>query len=266
MLHLILILIIGLVAQLTDGTLGMGYGVTASTALLSLGLYPAVVSASVHIAEIFTSFVSGGVHYKLGNVRRDIATPLTVAGVIGGILGAYTAVIIPQTPLKIGVSLVLLVMGIVIVYRFIDHHRRNTRYLPDGGQAVKYRTIRTLSSKRLLTLGGFAGFLDAIGGGGWGPIATSNLVLIDDIKPREAVGSVNFAEFFQTIAVSATFVFLLTDIDWLIIGSLILGGVTIAPFAALLVKRVPHRLLGIAIGGLVIALSLSVLIQFLLPG
>ncbi len=263
MIPLLLIILIGVIAQFTDGTLGMGYGVTSATALLALGFLPAVASASIHTAQIFTSLVSGGVHYKLGNVRSDIATPLTITGVIGGVLGAYTAVTLPVLPLKTMVSLVLLIMGVVIVSRFIHNHRRNNgsdRYLPDGGQVLSYKVVHNISSKRLLTLGGVAGFIDAIGGGGWGPIATSNLVLIDDVKPREAVGSVNFAEFFQTVAVSATFIVLLADLDWLVIGALILGGVVVAPFAAILAKKMPHRVLGLAIGGSIMLLSVHILI------
>ncbi len=263
MLFLIIILI-GAIAQLADGSLGMGYGVTSATALLSLGFSPAVASASVHSAQIFTSLVSGGAHYKLGNVRWDIAKPLTIAGIAGGVLGAYIAVALPVMPLKTLVSFMLLIMGMMIVIRFLNNHRRNNgsdRYLPDGGQVILYKVVHRVSSKKLLTLGGIAGFLDAVGGGGWGPIATSNMVLMDDVKPREVVGSVNVAEFFQTVAVSATFIVLLADLDWFLIAALILGGTVVAPFAAILAKKMPHRALGLVIGGTVFFMSANILLD-----
>ncbi len=260
MIYLIIILI-GAIAQLIDGSLGMGFGVTSTSALLTLGLYPQVASAAVHMAEIFTSLVSGASHYKLGNVKKEIALPLTITGVIGGVLGASLAVIIPVLFLKTSVSFILLILGAIIVLRFFKNHLKksidNEKHLSYKNTILLYEDKQKISSKKLSLIGGVAGFLDAIGGGGWGPIATSNLVLDENIKPNEAIGSVNFAEFFQTIFVSITFFILLPELEWSIILSLILGGIVIAPFAALFAKKIPHKQLGIAIGVTVILLSIN---------
>lgn len=260
-----IIILIGAISQLIDGSLGMGFGVTSTSALLTLGLYPQVASAAVHMAEIFTSLVSGAAHYKLGNVKKEIALPLTITGVIGGVLGASIAIIIPVLFLKTSVSFILLILGIIIVSRFLKNHLKknidNEKHLSYKNTILTYKVKQKISSKKLAALGGVAGFVDAVGGGGWGPIATSNLMLDENIKPNEAVGSVNFAEFFQTIFVSITFLILLPELDWNIIFSLTLGGLVIAPFAALFAKKIPHKPLGIAIGVTVILLSINNLIH-----
>jgi hypothetical protein len=245
---LILLFTIGMIAQLVDGTLGMGYGVTSSTLLISMGVYPAIASASVHTAEVVVSLASGVSHLRLGNVRRDLLLPLAGLGVIGGILGAWGLVDLPGTPVRLIVGLVLLAMGGVIFYRFA---------IRGDGAGDDPPVSRPYSPHKLAGLGFFAAFIDAIGGGGWGPICTPSLIITGS-NPREAVGSVNLAEFFVTVAITLTFMVLigLESFRWDIVLALVLAGLVTAPLAAWLCHRLPRRVLGILVGLLVIILSL----------
>ena len=240
--------LVGVVAQLVDGTLGMGYGVTSSTLLLSLGLYPVMVSASVHTAEVATSFISGLAHWRMGNVRRGLWLPLALSGTVGGVLGALGVVTIPVALVTIAVSLVLFSMGAVMVYRFITRN----------GHAVNglYRTVNSYSRYKLYALGFFAAFIDALGGGGWGPICTPSLIITGS-EPGKVVGSVNLAEFFVTVAITLTFIILVgpEQFRWDIVLLLMGAGFISAPLAAWLCTRLPHRVLGILVGLLIMLLS-----------
>jgi len=229
----------------------MAYGVTSATALVSMGVFPVIASASVHTAQIFATLVSGGTHLKLGNVSRDMTLHLVVPGVIGGVTGAYVAVKMPSQLLQLAVGITLFLMGVLILLRFIFKNPPHFR---------KERP----STKMLVPLGYFAAFLDALGGGGWGPITTTTLVT-NRMEPRKAVGSVNFTKFFITLAETITFIVLLgiEQFRWTIILGLALGGIICAPISALLCQKLPHRTLGTIIGLTVITLSIRIILQFL---
>ncbi|MDZ4158159.1 MAG: sulfite exporter TauE/SafE family protein, partial [Anaerolineaceae bacterium] len=185
--NIYLFILVGLIAQMIDGSLGMAYGVSSNTFLLSIGLPPAAASASVHAAEVFTTGASGFFHIRFGNVRKSLFLKLVIPGVIGGALGAYILTSIPGNIIKPFVSAYLMVMGILILWKaFQPNH--------------KEKVVTTLVSPLAL----FGGFLDAIGGGGWGPVVTTTLVARGNC-PRSTIGSVNLAEFFVTLAVSITF-------------------------------------------------------------
>jgi len=241
---------IGFLAQLIDGALGMAYGVSSTTALVTIGIYPALASASVHTAEIFTTLVSGSAHFKFGNVEHNMSLHLVIPGIIGGITGAFVAVSVSGKPLSAIVGFVLLSMGFIILYKFTFKN------------STHYRTKRP-SSKALVPLGYTAAFIDALGGGGWGPIATTTLVA-NNVKPNKAIGSVNFAEFFVTTAETITFILLIgpENFNWLVVLGLMAGGLICAPFAAWLCKKVPQRILGILVGITVMVLSVRMILKF----
>lgn len=239
-LHILVFVAVGFVAQCIDGCLGMAYGVTSNTFLLSLGIAPAAASASVHAAEIFTTAVSGLSHLRLGNVNKDLVKRLLVPGVIGGVLGAYVLTALPSDVIKPIVSAYLLIMGGVIV-------------------AKALRSFQDMTSLRgIAPLGLVGGFFDAIGGGGWGPIVTTTLVARGN-HPRFTIGSVNFTEFFVTVCESITFILTIGLTHWTIILGLIVGGVAAAPLAAFLCQRLPARTLMLLVGLLIIGLSIRTL-------
>jgi len=218
--------------------------------LISMGISPIIASASVHTSEIFVSFVSGISHFKFGNVRRDLILPLVSFGVIGGIIGVLGLVKFPAKQIKIVVGLVLMSMGLLILYRFI--YRRTE---------TNSSKLKIYSSNKLRVLGFCAAFIDAVGGGGWGPICTPALVMTGT-APNKAVGSVDLAEFFITLAISATFYILIGfgNIYWEVIFALLVGGIIGAPIAAFVCGRLPKRLLGVLVAIAVIFLSCRILI------
>ncbi len=239
--------VVGFCAQMIDGALGMAYGVSSTTFLLSAGVSPAIASASVHIAEIFTSGVSGLMHHKLGNVNKKLFRRLVLPGVIGGIFGAYLSTIIDGKWLTPYIASYLLIMGFVIIFK-----------------AFKKKVLNP-KPKRLFPLALFGGFADAIGGGGWGPIVNSTL-LSSGWTPRYAIGSVNLAEFFVAFFTALSFIVFLGLHNWenlsgmaTIIAGLIFGGVFAAPFAALLCKKLKAKTLMIIVGLLIITLSAKTL-------
>jgi hypothetical protein len=243
--NILVFVIVGLAAQLIDGALGMAYGVSSTTFLLSIGVTPAAASASVHAAEIFTSGISGLSHWRLGNVDRGLVRQLLIPGVIGGVVGAYLLTTIPVTIIKPLVSLYLLVMGWVILRRSFQPLRESPSTTP------------------LVPLALVGGFFDAIGGGGWGPIVTTTLVATGS-NPRFVVGSVNLAEFFVTVAESVTFILSIGLTHWTIILGLIIGGAIAAPLAAYVCQRLPPRTLMRAVGVLIILLSIRTIYLTLL--
>lgn len=247
--------IIGFLAQFINGSIGMGYGVTSTTFLLSFGIIPAIASSSVHTSEVFTSLISGAAHFKIGNVKREIVLPLIVSGSIGGIIGAYGVIFTPITPLKVLVGVILLILGCLVLYRFTFNGKIHVN-------------VEKKSIKMLLALGFIGAFLDAMGGGGWGPIVTPTLILNHN-DPRKVVGSVNFAEFFVTVAITSTFLIFLGPgrFDWGLVAALILGGLISAPIAVLLSKKLVHehtrRRLGQLVGLGVIIVSIYTLLEFI---
>jgi uncharacterized protein len=235
--------LVGFAAQLVDGALGMAYGITATSAMLSLGVAPAVASASVHAAEVVTTGVSGLAHWQFGNVDRELFRKLVIPGMIGGAIGAYLLASISGDAIRPLISVYLLVMGLIILHK-----------------AIRRRDISGAGPRHLSALGFGGGFLDAMGGGGWGPIVASTL-LGNGTTPRYAIGSVNVAEFFVAATVSAAFVFTIGLTLWPIIAGLILGGALAAPFAAYMTRRLPERFLMVLVATVVIALSVRGLIQ-----
>jgi len=233
----ILYIIVGFIAQMIDGSLGMAYGVSSTTFLLSMGIPPVTASASVHTAEIFASGVSGLAHLKFGNVDRNLLRKLLIPGVIGGVVGAFVLTSVPGKTIKPFVALYLLIMGLVILLKAFKR--------------IEERKVKT----RLFPLGIGGGFFDAIGGGGWGPIVTATLIARGH-NPRFSIGSVNLAEFFVTVAEVATFLAIIGLVHREIIVGLIIGGIIAAPLAAYICKRLPSRVLMIIVGALIVLLSI----------
>lgn len=229
---------VGFAAQLVDGALGMAFGVITNTLLVSvLGVAPARASANVHVAECFTTATSGISHVLHGNVDWRLFSRLLVPGVIGGVTGAYLLTNLDGAVVKPFVMAYLALIGVYLLWRGIF-------YPPIVGAA-----------RMVVPLGLFGGFLDAIGGGGWGPIVTSNL-LIQGVEPRKVIGTVNSVEFFLTLTVSTTFIYHLGAS--MFVGSmlgLLAGGVLAAPFGALLAKRIPTKALMIMVGSVLILTS-----------
>jgi hypothetical protein len=228
---------VGFFAQAVDGALGMAYGVTATTFLLGAGASPAAASASVHIAEIFTTGFSGISHLKYGNVNRQLFLRLLVPGIVGAVLGTIVITQIDGKILKPYVTAYLLLMGLYILSKAFRRFRARAG---EPGHVGK--------------LAAFGGFVDAAGGGGWGPVVTSTLVG-SGRDPRTTIGSVNFAEFFITVATAASFSLLVGPSAWVLVAGLVVGGLFAAPFAALLCKRLRARTLLVLVGTLITALS-----------
>ena len=229
---------VGFFAQVVDGALGMAYGVTATSFLLATGATPGVASASVHIAEIFTTGVSGISHVKFGNVNKALFVRLLVPGILGGILGAVLVTQVDGAMFKPYISAYLLLLGIYILSKAFHPLR-----------------LRENAPKHVGKLALFGGFVDAAGGGGWGPVVTSTLVSSGN-DPRTTIGSVNFAEFFLTLTGAAVFTLLMETNTWPIIVGLVFGGLFAAPFAAVLCKKLHARTLLILVGVLIISISL----------
>lgn len=241
-----LYVIVGFAAQMVDGAIGMAYGITSTSVLLSMGLPPATASACVHAAETFTTAASGLSHWKLGNVDRRLIWRLAVPGMVGGIIGAYVLSNVPGEVFKPYISTYLLLLGLFIIYKAV-HRKPSFVDIPPNNVAP---------------LGFVGGLVDAIGGGGWGPIVTSTL-LGQGATPRYAIGSVNLAEFFVTLAISATF-FLTIGLElWPIITGLIVGGIVAAPLAALATKHLPAKVLMILVGCVIVLLSLRTIVKSL---
>lgn len=252
MKKLIVFVIVGFIAQLIDGSLGMGYGVTSTTLLLAFGIAPAVASASVHLAEVVTTAASGVSHIKFGNVDRDMVIKLIIPGSLGAFVGACFLSNLPGDFIKPYISLFLLALGFYIMYRFLFLSPRQDQQPP-----------RKFSNKQLVPLGLVAGFLDATGGGGWGPISTPVLLANKGMEARKVVGTVDTSEF--AVALSATIGFVISlgweQFNWFWVGTLMLGGIIAAPIAAWLVRKMPSHLLGVLVGGVIILTNVRTLLH-----
>ncbi len=240
-LSFLLYMMVGFLAQMIDGALGMAYGVSSNTFLLSIGIPPAAASASVHMAEVVTTGISGFSHWKLGNIDWKLVNRLLIPGVIGGVAGAYLLTSVDGDFIKPYISTYLLIMGVVILVKAINYKAK-----PHNG----------VHTARVSVLGVIGGFFDAIGGGGWGPIVTTTLVARGK-DARQTIGSVNFSEFFVTLAESVTFVLTLSFLGyWQIILGLLIGGAIAAPLAAVLTKKLPVKMLMFIVGLLIVGLSI----------
>lgn len=252
----------GAVAQFVDGALGMGFGVSSASLLAYLGFAPAVVSVSVHVAKIASGVASGIAHVRFGNVDRRTALILGGAGSAGGVLGATALLTAAAALTKPVVALILLVLGVRVFLKFhrrsTDSSRNGAGLVPASGQTPP-AAVPTL---KLVALGLIGGTIDAMGGGGWGPVCTPSLASDDRIGPRVAIGSVNVAE--VAVAISVVTVIGVgtagAGIPWAVVGTLIAGGVIIAPVAAWACSRVPIAPLGMAVGALLVALNTRTLL------
>lgn len=238
---LILLGLIGLAAQLVDGSLGMAYGVTSSTLLLTAGLAPASVSATVHLAEIGTTLASGASHWRFGNIDWRVVGFMAVPGGIAAFLGANVLTASGEAAEPV-MSALLLLLGIYVVWRFLR--------LPDRRPSFSGKVPGFL----LVQLAMVAGFMDAIGGGGWGPVGTPTLLASGRIRPRKVVGSIDASEFVVSLGASAGFLLALghTGINLPFVLALLIGGIIAAPVAAWLVRLMAPRILAVGAGGLII--------------
>lgn len=232
----------GFIAQMIDGALGMAYGVSASTFLMSMGVPPAAASASIHTSEIFTSGVSGWMHFRFQNVNKKLFQTLLLPGIIGAILGAYLLSELENYNhiIKPIVAVYTFILGLVIILKAVSQHRTK------------------LKTSRIPLLASFGGLMDSIGGGGWGPIVSSTLIA-GGRHPRYTVGSVNAAEFFVALASSITF-FLFIGLHHLqVILGLIVGGIIAAPIAASITRKLPVKAMMIIVGVTVMLVSLRLI-------
>ncbi len=241
---ILLFALIGFAAQLVDGALGMAYGLVATAVLVSAGTPPAIASASVHAAEIFTTGASALSHRRLGNIDARLVWRLALPGMLGGIAGALVAVALPLQVIRPAVAVWLLLMGGLILWR----------------AARPPPPARPLT--HIAPLGAAGGFLDAAGGGGWGPFVVSTLVARGNL-PRTAIGSANTAEFFVTFAITLAFAASIGIGMWQVVLGLVLGGVLAAPLAALAARHIPPRPMMLVVGVLLVALALRGLFQAL---
>jgi uncharacterized membrane protein YfcA len=252
MRNFILLALAGAGAQLVDGALGMAYGVSSTTLLLLVGVAPALASAAVHIAEVGTTAVSGISHASFGNVDWSKIVWLAIPGGIGGFIGATALVYASTLEATAGlvepiVAIFLFCLGVYILSRFA--FRRQERPVE----------VRPIGRKFLTPLGFVAGFLDAMGGGGWGPISTPTLLSSGRMEPRKIIGTVDTSEFVVALCASLGFLISLSfaEVPWTVVGALLVGGIVAAPLAAYIVRLLPTRLLGTAVGGVILVTNMK---------
>lgn len=229
---------VGLIAQVIDGALGMAYGVTSSSFLLAVGASPAMASGATHLAEVFTTGVSGVTHLKMGNVNKKLFFSLLIPGIIGALIGTYILGHIDGKVLKPYISAYLLLMGLYVLSKAFRH----------------IKTRHEISTAKVAPLALFGSFMDTTGGGGWGPIVTTSLVGSGH-DPRTTIGSVNFAEFFLTVTVATALFSILDHSVWIIVAGLVVGGLFAAPFAAYITKHLKTKTLLILVGSLISIIS-----------
>jgi uncharacterized membrane protein YfcA len=248
---LALLALVGLGAQLVDGSLGMAYGVTSTTLLLAIGTNPAAASATVHFAEIGTSLMSGVAHWKFGNVDWKVVAKIGLPGAVGAFVGANVLANLSTEVAAPVMSLILLTLGAYILVRFTL-------------RGIDRRHLGKPMRKRFLApLGLVAGFVDATGGGGWGPVGTPAILASGRMEPRKVIGSIDTSEFLVAVAASLGFLLALgsqgVDAVWAL--GLLAGGLVAAPVAAWLVRHVPPRMLGSLVGGMIILTNARTLLK-----
>ena len=256
MFGLLAVALAGFGAQLVDGSLGMGYGLTSSTLLIAIGLAPAMASASVHLAEIGTSATSAFSHAKMGNVDKTVLRRIALPGAIGAFAGATVLSGLSTQAARPWASGLLLVLGFYVLFRFLRHR---TVALKKGRPGTRFLT----------PLGLVGGFVDATGGGGWGPVTTPALLANGRMAPNRVIGTMNAAEFLVSVAASAGFLIGLgiAALDWRILVPLLVGGMIAAPIGAWIAHRLPMRIMGVAVGGMIIITnSFTLMNAFGVPG
>jgi uncharacterized membrane protein YfcA len=243
--NLLAFFLIGVFAQLVDGALGMGYGATSTSFLLAYGVPPVVSSTAVHVSEMFTTGASALSHLRFGNINKKLVKHLLIPGVLGSITGAYLlSDVISGDVIKPFIAVYMIILAVVIIRKAL---RKN---------------VEKKKTKKLGVLAVFGGFMDSVGGGGWGPIVTSTL-LGRGRNPKYTIGSVNAAEFAISFASGITFMLFGGIQGWQVIIGLILGGVIAAPIAAFLVNKIKRKPMMVAVGILIIVLSLKTLSKLL---
>jgi uncharacterized protein len=249
MRQLIVLALVGFGAQLIDGSLGMGYGVTSTSLLLLAGLTPAAASASVHFSELGTNIASGISHWRLRNVDWRVVARIAGPGAIGAFLGATVLSSLSTEAAAPVMSAILALLGVYILIRFV--------------LGIKPSIKRALTIKFLAPLGLVAGFVDATGGGGWGPVATPALLADGRLSPRKVIGTVDTSEFAVSAAASIGFLIGLgaAGINWYFALALLAGGLIAAPIAAVLVRFAPAHLLGVAVGGIILLTNSRTLLK-----
>lgn len=236
---------VGIAAQLVDGAIGMAYGITSNSLLLATGISPAAATATVHVAEAFTTAASGVAHWRLGNIDKRIFGRILIPGIVGAVTGVALVTSIDGNTLRPWIAGYLLLMGLYIIFRAF----RAVHFTPVIGN-------------RLIPVALFGGFADSVGGGGWGPVVTTTLIGSGH-EPKTTIGSVNAAEFFVTLASGFSFAVLIGIQHWESVAGLVLGGLIVAPFAARLTHRINRRALMVLIGGLIMTLSIFTLYRAL---
>lgn len=241
MQSLLVLAVVGFFAQFVDGALGMAYGVTSTTLLLAVSVNPAQASASVHLAEVGTTLFSGASHWRFGNVDWRTVRWIAIPGAAGAFVGASLLGFVSTELAKPWMALLLLALGVYVLARFAFARSPRRRSGPVRG-------------RMLAGLGLVAGFIDATGGGGWGPVATPTLLASGRLAPRKVVGSVDTSEFMVSLAASLGFLWSLgrAGLVWEAVAGLLIGGLVAAPLAAWAVRLVTPRLLGVSVGGLII--------------
>lgn len=246
---LILIAIAGLAAQLVDGSLGMGYGLTSSTLLIFAGLTPAMASASVHLAEVGTTALSGVAHHRFGNVEWHAVRRIAIPGGIGAFLGATFLSSLSTEAAKPLASTLLFALGIYVLLRFLLGKVRVER---KGRPGLKF----------LAPLGFIGGFIDATGGGGWGPVTTPTLLADGRLAPNRVIGTVSASEFIVALSASVGFFASLggegVKVEFVL--ALLAGGLIAAPIAAYMVRHLNPRILGVTVGGFICFTNARVII------
>jgi uncharacterized membrane protein YfcA len=238
-------LTVGFIAQMIDGSLGMAYGVSSTSFLMSAGVSPAIASSSVHVAEVFTTAVSGISHWKFGNVDKTLFKKLAIPGALGAALGAYFLSSFDGNVIKPYIALYLLIMGIIIIRK-----------------AFK-KVILFKENKRLGALALFGGFVDATGGGGWGPVVTSTLMGSGN-NPKLTIGTVNAVEFFVALAASGIFTIFVGINSWPVIIGLIIGGIIAAPIGAYITHKINPKIAMVIVGVVIILLSFRTILKALI--
>jgi uncharacterized protein len=252
MRNFVILALLGFVAQLVDGALGMAYGVTSSTLLVGVaGIAPALASTAVHLGEVGTTLASGASHWRFGNVDWSKIVWLAVPGGIGAFLGAVALSSISAEAAEPLVAVFLFFLGAYVLARF--SFKRNERPV----------VVRPIGKKFLSPLGFVAGFLDAAGGGGWGPISTPTLLTSGRMEPRKVIGTVDASEFVVAVCASIGFFFALSfaDVPWQVVAALLVGGIIAAPIAAFVVRILPTRILGTAVGGLILVTNMRTFLK-----
>ncbi len=247
MKNVLVLAVVGLIAQLVDGSLGMAYGATSATLLLAIGISPALASASVHIAEVGTTLASGVSHWRFGNVDWRKVILLAIPGGLGAFVGAIAVSYVAADLAKPFVAVFLFGLGVYVLGRFSFRRKE---------KPVK---VRPITGKFLGPLGLVAGFMDAAGGGGWGSIATPTLLSSGRMEPRKIIGTVDTSEFVVASSASVGFLLALSfqQIPWQIVGALLAGGVVAAPIAAWVVRILPMRILGTSVGGIILVTNMQ---------